>query len=85
MIADIQSGIRSISLIYSEIQTHINKINNIIANADSYYNTALGELALAAQAQIIESLFNLNPCFAQIYNEVVGTETFVKTLKGIVT
>lgn len=85
MIADIQSGIRSISLIYSEIQSHINKINNIIANADSYYNTALGELALAAQAQIIEALFDLNPCFAQIYNEVVGTETFVKTLKGIVT
>ena len=48
------------------------------------YNTALGELALAAQAQIIEALFDLNPCFAQIYNEVVGTETFVNKLKEVV-
>ena len=82
--ADINEGLRQITSVYDTIATEINKINNIIANADAYYNNAVGELANATVGFFVDSMSQIDPCLQNVFEEVVGTTNLVKILKGIV-
>ena len=82
---DIQNGITTIAQVVAAVTNLIAQINNIIANADAYYDETILQLSRAAAGQLAESLYNLNPCFQQIFEEVIGTKELADKLKEIAT
>ena len=85
LLNNIQSGIEKITRVYESVQEAITRITNIIANADAYYDEAILQLSRAATAQMAEALYNLNPCFRQIFEETIGSSNLTAKLKEAVT